>query len=312
MSNEFTPRKAEKHSVKLKMAIQGPSGSGKTEGALALATNFVPNAKILVIDTENDSASLYADRYNFDTISLTAPYTSERYKKAMQVAGQNGYDVLIVDSLTQQWDGEDGILRRKEQLDRQPGSNSYTNWSTFTPEHTAFVEFIKQLPIHTICTMRTKQEYVLETNAKGKQQPRKVGTAPIQRDGLEYEFTVVFDVNMAHRATASKNRTTLFNDDEPIDLASPEVAGAIRDWLANGLPPEFADSIQVQKLWDMCASSGKTKEEIKAKFDEAKIPSVKHITLDWYEVLIEWARESTAHAITNVHGVEVTDDDVPF
>jgi hypothetical protein len=307
MSNEFTPRKAEKHSVKLKMAIQGPSGSGKTEGALALATNFAPDAKILVIDTENDSASLYADRYNFDTISLTAPYTSDRYKKAMQVAAQNGYDVLIVDSLTQQWDGEGGILRRKEEKDRS-GGNSFTNWASFTPEHTGFMEFIKQLPVHTICTMRTKQAYVLEKNDRGKETPRKVGLDPIQRDGTEYEYTIVFDVNMVHRATTSKNRTTLFQTDDPIDLASPKVAGEIRDWLANGLPPEFADSVQVGKLWEACAASGKTKDEVKAKFAEAKIQSPNHITLDWYEVLMEWAKETPV----STNGVEATDDDIPF
>jgi hypothetical protein len=309
MTSEFTPRKAEKHSVKLKMAIQGPSGSGKTEGALALATNFAPDAKILVIDTENDSASLYADRYNFDTISLTAPYTSERYKKAMQVAAQNSYDVLIVDSLTQQWDGDGGILRRKEEKDRS-GGNSFTNWASFTPEHTGFMEFIKQLPVHTICTMRTKQAYVLEKNDRGKETPRKVGLDPIQRDGTEYEYTIVFDVNMAHRATTSKNRTTLFQTDDPIDLASPKVAGEIRDWLANGLPPEFADSIQVQKLWNACAASGKTKEDIKAKFAEAKILHTTQISLDWYEVLMEWATPTPV--IANIHGVEATDDDIPF
>jgi len=289
MANEFQPRKAQKHSVKLKMAIQGPSGSGKTEGALALAKNFVPNAKILVVDTENESASLYADRYDFDTIPLTAPYTSERYRKAMQAAVDGGYDVLIVDSLTQQWDGEGGILRRKEALDRQPGSNSYTNWSTYTPEHTQFVEFIKQIPIHTICTLRTKQEYVLETNAKGKQQPRKVGLAPIQRDGLEYEFTIVFEVGMSHQATASKNRTNLFAGDEPIDLTSPEVAGAIRDWMANGLSPRFVDPLQVAELWKQCQFSAKTKEEIKAEFARLDVKDVNNITPEAYAELLKWA-----------------------
>src|SRR6185437_507710 len=289
MANEFQPRKAQKHSVKLKMAIQGPSGSGKTEGALALAKNFVPNAKILVVDTENESASLYADRYDFDTIPLTAPYTSERYRKAMQAAVDGGYDVLIVDSLTQQWDGEGGILRRKEALDRQPGSNSYTNWSTYTPEHTQFVEFIKQIPIHTICTLRTKQEYVLETNAKGKQQPRKVGLAPIQRDGLEYEFTIVFEVGMSHQATASKNRTNLFAGDEPIDLTSPEVAGAIRDWMANGLSPRFVDPLQVAELWKQCQFSANTKEEIKAEFARLDVKDVNNITPEAYAELLKWA-----------------------
>lgn len=287
--NEFAPRKAQKHSVKLKMAIQGPSGSGKTEGALALAKNFVPNAKILVVDTENESASLYADRYDFDTIPLSAPYTSDRYRKAMQAAVDGGYDVLIVDSLTQQWDGEGGILRRKEALDRQPGSNSYTNWSTYTPEHTAFVEFIKQLPIHTICTLRTKQEYVLETNSKGKQQPRKVGMAPIQRDGLEYEFTIVFEVGMSHQATASKNRTTLFADDESLDLTSPEVAGQVRDWLANGLPPRYVSTAEVAELWKQCQFSLKTKEDIKSEFARLDVKDVNSITPENYATLLVWA-----------------------
>jgi len=289
VANEFQPRKAQKHSVKLKMAIQGPSGSGKTEGALALAKNFVPNAKILVVDTENESASLYADRYDFDTIPLSAPYTSDRYRKAMQAAVEGGYDVLIVDSLTQQWDGEGGILRRKEALDRQPGSNSYTNWSTYTPEHTAFVEFIKQLPIHTICTLRTKQEYVLETNSKGKQQPRKVGMAPIQRDGLEYEFTIVFEVGMSHQATASKNRTNLFPDDEPIDLTSEAVAVQIRDWLANGAAPRFVSTADVAVLWDKCRTAGKSKDDIKEEFDRLEVKSVNSITPEQYTVLLVWA-----------------------
>lgn len=288
MSTEFQPRKAQKHSVKLKMAIQGPSGSGKTEGALALAKNFVPNAKILVVDTENESASLYADRYEFDTIPLSAPYTSDRYRKAMQAAVDGGYDVLIVDSLTQQWDGEGGILRRKEALDRQPGSNSYTNWSTYTPEHTAFVEFIKSLPIHTICTLRTKQDYVLET-VNGKQKPRKVGMAPIQRDGLEYEFTLVFEVGMNHQATASKNRTTLFSDDETLDLTSPEVAIQVRDWLANGLPPRFVDTIQVAELWKQCQFSMKTKDDIRAEFARLEVKDLNSITHEAYVQLLAWA-----------------------
>lgn len=234
MSSEFAPRKAQKHSVKLKMAIQGPSGSGKTEGALALAKNFVPNGKILVVDTENDSASLYADRYDFDTISLHAPYTSARYQKAMKAAVDGGYDVLIVDSISQQWDGEGGILRRKEEKDRS-GGNSFTNWASFTPEHTKFMEFIKQLPVHTIVTMRSKQAYVMEKNDRGKETPRKVGLDPIQREGTEYEYTIVFEVGMSHRATTSKNRTTLFQGDEPIDLTSAAVASSIKEWLANGV-----------------------------------------------------------------------------
>jgi hypothetical protein len=141
--------------------------------------------------------------------------------------------VLIIDSITPQWDGEGGILRRKEEMDRRPGSNGYANWATFTPEHEFFKQELQQSPIHMICTMRSKQDYILTANDKGKQVPKKVGMAPIQRDQMDYEFTLVFDVEMDHKGSASKDRTGLFNE-KIIDLASPKTAQVIREWLEKG------------------------------------------------------------------------------
>jgi hypothetical protein len=230
-------RKAEKRQVKLKLGIQGPSGSGKTEGALALATNLWPDARILLVDTENESASLYADRYNFDTIPLDPPFESMRYEACIDYSVQEKYDVLILDSVTHQWDGEGGILRRKEELDRRPNANSWANWSLFTPEHTHFIEAIKQAPIHIIATMRTKQDWCLQTNDKGKQKPVKLGMAPIQRDGFDYEFSLVFDVQMDHKAETSKNRTGLF-EGKVVDLTDKKVAKQLREWLESGKPYE--------------------------------------------------------------------------
>jgi len=233
-------RKAEKRRVKLKMGISGPSGSGKTWGALALATNLWPNAKICLVDTENESASLYADQFTFDTIPLSPPYGSDRYAACIKAAVAGGYDVLIMDSISHQWDGEGGILRRKEELDQRPGANSYTNWSKFTPEHTGFIEAIKQAPIHIIATMRSKQDYVLTDNDKGKKTPVKVGMAPVQREGLDYEFSIVFDVQMDHKAVTSKNRTGLFGN-SVINIADPDVAAAIRTWLESGKAEQEAE-----------------------------------------------------------------------
>jgi hypothetical protein len=226
------PRKAEKRRVKLKMGVQGPSGSGKTWGALSLAKNLWPTAKICVVDTENDSASLYADRFEFDTIPLPPPFETARYEACIEAVVRGGYDVLIMDSISHQWDGEGGILRRKEEKD-QRGGNSYANWSSFTPEHTHFVELIKQAPIHIIATMRSKQDYILEDNGKGKQAPRKVGMAPVQRDGFDYEFSIVFDVQMDHKAAVSKNRTGLF-EGKILNLADKKVADQLREWLESG------------------------------------------------------------------------------
>ena len=240
-------RKAEKRQVKLKLGIQGPSGSGKTWGALALAHNLWPEAKVMVIDTENESASLYADNFSFDTIPLDPPFESARYAACIDYAVENNYDVLIMDSVTHQWDGEGGILRRKEEMDRRPNANSWANWAMFTPEHTAFVEKIKQAPIHIIATMRTKQEWTLEKSDKGKTKPVKSGTQPIQRDGFDYEFTLVFDVQMDHKAEIDKNRTGLF-EGKVIDLADPKVAKQIKNWLESGKPIEVAKPPQPAPL----------------------------------------------------------------
>lgn len=228
-------QRAERTKAKLKLAIAGPSGSGKTLGALALATVLAEGQPVALIDTENGSASLYGDKYTFDVLNLGPPFTSVRYLEAMEAATDAGYGVLVIDSLSHQWSGDGGILSRKEEMDKRPGSNSYTNWATFTKEHTAFVSRVLHLPVHVIATLRAKQDYVLETNDKGKQQPRKIGMAPVQREGLEYEFSTVFDVQMDHRATASKDRTGLFGEDM-VDLVSPKTGKRLLDWLATSKP----------------------------------------------------------------------------
>lgn len=197
--------------AKLKCAIAGPSGSGKTLGALLIAKGLSAG-KIAVADSENGSASLYAGKsgIEFDSVSIKPPYTTEKYIAAIEAAIQGGYGVLIIDSLSHAWAGEGGLLQQKESIDSR-GGNSFTNWRSITPKHEAFMAKILNSDIHIIATMRSKQDYVMETSDKGKQMPKKVGLAPIQRDGAEYEFTTVFDVAMSHDATVSKDRTGLFD-----------------------------------------------------------------------------------------------------
>lgn len=223
-------KKAIKKQVKLKIAMTGPSGSGKTKSALRLATGF--GGRIALIDSENDSASLYADEFNFDSVSISAPYTTEKYIDAIKAAVKAGYDWVIVDSATHAWAGEGGLLDQKEQIDARGKGNSYTNWATITKKHEAFKAEIQNSPIHLIATMRSKQDYVVTENAKGKQAPQKVGLAPIQREGMEYEFTVVYDVAMNHEAEASKDRTGLYSG--KLFKITEETGVELRNWLASG------------------------------------------------------------------------------
>jgi hypothetical protein len=231
-------KKAERRQTALKIAITGPSGSGKTFSALLIASGI--GKKIAVVDTENGSASLYADMdkgplagIDFDTLPIEPPYTIQKYVEAINLAEKGKYDVLLIDGISPAWAGEGGLLDKKDALDQRGGSG-YTNWAGVTKEHEQFKARLLTADIHLICTMRSKQDYVLELNAKGKSVPKKVGMAPIQRDGMEYEFTTVLDLAMDHNAIASKDRTNLFDGQvfKPTQLTGKK----IMDWLKGGAP----------------------------------------------------------------------------
>jgi len=201
-------QKAKRKNAKLKMAIQGPSGSGKTYSALLLAYGLCKDwTKIAVIDTENHSSDLYADLGDFNVLPLTDPFTPEKYIEAISVCEMEGMEVIIIDSLSLEWDGSGGIL----DIHSNMAGNSFTNWSKLTPRHNDFISTIIQSSCHVIGTIRTKQDYVL-TDKNGKMVPEKVGLKGVTRDGIDYEFTLVFDIDIKHQAIASKDRTGLFAD----------------------------------------------------------------------------------------------------
>lgn len=216
------------------MAITGPSGSGKTYSALRLAFGLTNNESIAVIDTENGSASLYAHLGNYDVLDIAAPFTVQKYTDAIREAVSAGYDVVAIDSLSHVWAAEGGLLAQKDAKDAR-GGNSYTNWGEITKMYEQLKSAILQSPIHVIATMRSKQDYVIETDARGKSSPRKVGLAPVQREGFEYEFTTVFDVDMTHTAATSKDRTGLFTDE--VSQITEGHGQRIKAWLDGGAEP---------------------------------------------------------------------------
>ncbi|CAM6053533.1 unnamed protein product [Sphagnum tenellum] len=224
-------KKATRSQVKLKLALAGPSGSGKSYSALALATGLTQalGGKIAAVDTENNSLALYSDKFAFDSVCMNSPYTTEKYIRAMQEAEAQGYTCLILDSLSAQWAGEGGILDRKARLDSR-GGNSFTNWNQMTPEQELFKAAILKSNIHLICTMRSKQDYILQED-RGKQRPVKIGMAPIQRDDLSYEFSVVFDIASDHSAIASKDRTGLFSVTTPFTVTD-STGALLAQWLS--------------------------------------------------------------------------------
>jgi hypothetical protein len=232
-------KKAERKQLKLRLAIKGPSGSGKTFSALAIASGL--GKKILVIDTENDSALTYADEFVFDHISIKPPYGIEKYLEAIDAGIKGRYDVIVNDSISHAWSGEGGLLEQKSKLDTlNPRSNQFTNWAPISALHEKFKAFLLHSPTHMISTMRSKQEYVIVEeirNGKTIKVPQKMGMAPVQRDDMEYEFSVVLDMDIHHVATVDKTRIKFL--DKKQFTPSREVGEQLLEWLNTGAPADM-------------------------------------------------------------------------
>lgn len=248
-------RKAQRSKAKVRLFFSGPSGSGKTWSSLIVASGLADWDKIAVIDTENGSADLYAHLGEFSVLTLEPPYSPEKYIQAIKAAEQEGFEVIIVDSLTHAWSGEGGILDQQgKAADAKYKGNSWSAWREFTPKHNQLVETMLKSKCHVIATMRSKMDY-LQTEENGKKVVKKVGMNPIQRDGMEYEFTLGFDLSIDHIATASKDRTGLFDGKyfKPDQLTGKQIA----DWFESGAEiPESVSELQRKRIGALAKDLG--------------------------------------------------------
>lgn len=224
--------KAEKKKSKLRLGLTGPSGSGKTYSALLIAAGM--GGKVAVLDTERGSASLYAGLTAFDSLELNPPFAPGRFIEAIRTAEAEGYDTLILDSITHEWNGTGGCLQLVDEIAKARfKGNSWSAWSDVTPRHQAFLDAILQCNLHIIATMRSKTE-TAQSNEGGKVRVSKLGMKAEQREGAEYEFTTVLDLSHdGHFAIPSKDRTGLFAGSDPF-VISAETGKRLMQWLNSG------------------------------------------------------------------------------
>lgn len=221
-------KKATRKQVKLKMGLAGVSGSGKTYSALLLAYGITKDwSKIAVVDTENGSASLYSHLGGFLTVDLQAPYSPERYIEAIKACEEAGIEVIILDSNSHEWAGIGGCLEINDALAKAKyKGNTWSAWNETTPRHDRYINTVLQSKCHIIACSRSKMETVMGEDKKVK----KVGMKDIQREGLEYEWTIALNIERdTHMATASKDRTELFINSDPF-LITPATGEKILKW----------------------------------------------------------------------------------
>ena len=230
-------RKAQRTSAKLRLALTGTAGAGKTYSALLIAKGL--GGKIAMIDTENGSGDLYSDLCDYDIAQLKGDFHPKNYATLIYEAQDAGYDTIIIDSISPEWSGTGGILDLHSNLTKSKyRGNGFNAWNDVTPLHNRFIQILLESPCHIIATIRSKTEYV-QSSDQGRTTIQKAGLAPIQRDGVDYEFGTVFDLSPEHLAVVSKDRSQLFGGTPfVIDVHTGE---RLRDWLNAGTDAQEGD-----------------------------------------------------------------------
>jgi hypothetical protein len=243
----FQVKKAKRHKLKAVIGFIGPSGSGKTAGALIVAYGMMkakyPEApeefiweKIGVADTEHGRSLLYVDATfdnvrvgEFQHIDFNPPFSTDRYNNAVKALKQTGCEVIIIDSLSHNWQGEGGIVETHANM----AGNSFQNWGKLGSETTSLIKTLTRNDVHILCTLRTKTEYVVEQSETGKAIPKKIGLAPVQKNDMEYEFMINFNIDHSHKTNTSKDNSRLF---EGREFTINEFIGEkLYKWLEEGI-----------------------------------------------------------------------------
>lgn len=266
---------AKRSRARMRIALAGPSGTGKTYSALLLAYGITGDwSKICIIDTEQQSADLYSELGSYYVLSLSDPFTPERYVESIKLCEASGIEVIIIDSITHEWNGKGGCLEQHEQVvNSMKIPNSFQAWGQITPRHQAFIDAILQSPCHVISTVRSKTDYII-TERNGKNVPVKVGLAPITREGFDYEQTIQLDIDEQHMALSSKDRTGLFTGKPKFRITS-DIGQIILKWCNQGdnvvdLKSLINNSITIEELKALYDKFPEQSKELYPEFNRRK------------------------------------------
>lgn len=266
-------KKATKAQAKLRCAVFGPSGAGKTMTSLRVGTGLAKGQPVAFIDTERGSASKYADRWSFDVLELDDK-SIQGYCDAIRMAAEAGYAVLIIDSLSHAWQE---LLEEIDKLAKAKyRGNTWSAWSEGTPLQKRLVEAILTFPGHIIATMRSKTEWQTTQDSSGRNRPVRVGLAPEQGKGVEYEFDLLLELSTEHIANVIKDRTGRWQD-KMIEKPDERFGEQLAAWLNEGVdqkpepaaqpqtPPPVADDVDMIKAKGAIGKAGEPEKLEKFK-----------------------------------------------
>lgn len=226
-------RPVESGQSKAVIGIAGQSGDGKTLTALYIARGMVSSPeKIGFLDTENKRGSLYADVLDgkFLIGDLYPPFSPSRYVQAIKEFQEEGVEVLVIDSVTHEWELGCDEIANSLKADGTP--RKVANWVEAKREHKKFMNAILQSNMDIICCIRARDK----TDFKIIEKPVSLGIQPVCEKNFMYEMTAsILMSNQGKNQTALKVPNFLkeaFGSGN--DYIGIETGKKIRKWLDQG------------------------------------------------------------------------------
>lgn len=299
MGFKFQAVQAKREKINVKVALMSPSGGGKTFSALRLAEGMREeikkqtgkDARTLLVNSEGARGRYYADQFTYDIVDLEAPYNPELYTDVINYAVSEGYDILVLDSTSPEWEGKGGCL----ELQQQAGGK-YQDWGKISPRHDKFIDTLALSPIHIIATMKGKDQYEVDKDDRGKVSVKKLGVGAKQREGFEYNFTCTFMIDRdSHMAKCEKDNTHIF-EREGDTILSEEFGSKLIKWANSG----DGENMSTKKFTENIKATGEgviTEESLLKNNIELLQSLIKSLQ----EINIE--REDIANAIKKYHTV---------
>jgi hypothetical protein len=263
---DFEIARATRQKLRMRAAFQGPSGAGKTATALLTALGLVRHygGKIGLIDTQNQQSLDYADtRFAPEGFYPTflANGNPEALRNAILKYKHPDVSVLVIDSLSIAWAGEQGLLDQSAAMDLK---DRFSGWNAIGKTQNKLLNTLASMPCHVIVTIQSKTEWYLdEEEREGGRKvrvPKKVGLAPVQRPGIEYLWPLYCTIDLQHRLTVERVNAFEEFDKAVFDKPDETWIKPYIEWMEKGVaetPIQYisrvATDTQVAEYYELAA-----------------------------------------------------------
>jgi hypothetical protein len=309
----YTIRDAIATEAKPLLGLYALSGHGKTFGALQVAKGFVGDMpKVCMIETEAGRGEAHAGDPvigGYKVISLREDFSPKTYGGAIEAAEKGGFQALIIDSASHEWEGVGGVLAMAEE-ERGKGKKGQAVWARPKIEHSReFMLRLTQTPIPLVIVCMRAKYPMYEVTAKHLElweaagrpggKPPKVGEwarswqlEPKQSEDILSEMFVHGWIDEAHRFHGTKFTldvlAQVFIEGEPLGI---ETGKRLAAWAAGrAVPGQFIDAAQQREIETQCKAVGVQVAEFLAA---AKVSGLDQILSTRYDAAMNWLRKRT-------------------